>query len=292
MRINDAFFIFTQYLLPQHFLSKIMHALTRCQIGWWKNLQIKGVIQHYGVNLADAVETNPKAYPSFNRFFTRALKTAARPIPDDANTIISPADGAISQIGTLDGTAILQAKGKSFSVVDLLGGDIERATPFIGGSFATIYLSPKDYHRLHMPYAGQLKEMVHVPGRLFSVNPTTTENVPNLFARNERVAAIFETEIGYMALVLVGAIFVASIETVWHGVVTPPSSHAIRTWDYTRNPIHLKRGEEMGRFNMGSTIIAFFSKNSVCWSEKLTDDSPVLMGQILGQITSSKPATI
>ena len=292
MRIKDAFFVFIQYLLPQHFLSKIMHVLTRCQTGWWKNLQIKGVIQHYGVNLADAVETNPKAYPSFNHFFTRALKTAARPIPEDANSIISPADGAISQIGALDDSAILQAKGKSFSALDLLGGDVERATPFIGGSFATIYLSPKDYHRLHMPYAGQLKEMVHVPGRLFSVNPTTTENVPNLFARNERVAAIFETEIGHMALVLVGAIFVSSIETVWHGVVTPPSSNAIRSWDYADNPIHLERGEEMGRFNMGSTIIVLFCKNSVCWLDKLNADSPLLMGEALGQTTPGKPATI
>ncbi len=283
MRIKDAFFVFAQYLLPQHFLSKIMHILTRCETRWWKNLQIKGVIQHYGVNLADAVETNPKSYPSFNHFFTRALKAAARPIPDDANTIISAADGAISQIGTLKQSAILQAKGKSFSVMDLLGGDIKRATAFIGGSFATIYLSPKDYHRLHMPYAGQLKEMIHVPGRLFSVNPTTTENVPNLFARNERVVAIFETEIGSMALVLIGAIFVASIETVWHGVVTPPSSNTIRTWDYTDNPIHLERGAEMGRFNMGSTIIALFCKNSICWSEELNADSPILMGQSLGQ---------
>lgn len=292
MRIKDAFFVFTQYLLPQHFLSKIMHRLTRCQTEWWKNLQIKGVIQHYGVNLADAVETNPKAYPSFNHFFTRALKTAARPIPEDSNTIISPADGSISQIGVLEDTAILQAKGKSFSVLELLGGDIERATPFIGGCFATIYLSPKDYHRLHMPYTGRLIEMAHIPGRLFSVNPTTTENIPNLFAGNERVAAIFETEIGCMALVLVGAIFVASIETVWHGLVTPPSSTTIRTWDYTNESINLERGEEMGRFNMGSTIIVLFCKNSICWSDKLNADSPILMGQILAQITPTNPATL
>lgn len=244
-------------------------------------MQIRGVIKIYGVDLSDSLEPDPESYPSFNHFFTRALNPSARPIAQDAGAVVSPADGAVSQLGTIDDTAIFQAKGKTFSLLDLLGNRSDWAQSFIGGSFATIYLSPKDYHRLHMPLGGKLMEMVHIPGRLFSVNPVTTENIPNLFARNERVIALFDTRVGAMALVLVGAIFVSSIETVWHGVVTPPSASRIQNWEYQDQDLSFDQGTEMGRFNMGSTIIVLFPKDRITWSEELKDGSAIRMGQLL-----------
>ena len=286
MKFKDACFIVMQHVLPQHFLSRVMHFFTRIQISWWKNLQIQSIVKIYAVDLTEAVDTNPKNYPSFNHFFTRALKQTARPITNDPRAIISPADGMLSQLGLIDDSAIFQAKGKTFSVVDLLGGEPDRAKPFIGGNFATIYLSPKDYHRLHMPLDGKLREMIHIPGRLFSVSPVTTEHIPNLFARNERVVALFETEVGPVALVLVGAIFVSSIETVWHGVVTPPSATNPRIWNYCDQDIVLNKGDEMGRFNMGSTIVVLFPKNRIHWSAQLRANSSVLVGQLLARTTA------
>lgn len=276
-------FSLIQYPLPHHALSRVMHHLTRCENRAWKNAFIKNIVRIYGVDLSEALEPNPEAYPSFNAFFTRTLRPDARPLCADAGALLCPADGAVSQIGDIAADRILQAKGKHFSATELLGGDAERAKPFENGKFATIYLSPRDYHRLHMPLTGTLREMVHVPGRLFSVNNATADNVPNLFARNERVAAIFDTEAGPMALVLVGAIFVASIETVWHGVVTPPAGQSVQTWDYRQSPMTLNRGEEMGRFNMGSTIIVLFGENAVEW-EALGPGAKVRMGENLGRV--------
>jgi phosphatidylserine decarboxylase len=278
-------FSLIQYPLPHHALSRVMHRLTRCENRAWKNAFIKNIVRVYGVDLSEALEPNPEAYPSFNAFFTRALRPDARPLCADTGTLLCPADGAISQIGDITAGRILQAKGKEFSATELLGGDAERARPFENGKFATIYLSPRDYHRLHMPLTGTLREMVHVPGRLFSVNNATADHVPNLFARNERVAALFDTEAGPMALVLVGAIFVASIETVWHGVVTPPAGRSVQTWDYRQSPMTLNRGEEMGRFNMGSTIIVLFGENAVEW-EALVPGATVRMGGKLGQVSA------
>jgi phosphatidylserine decarboxylase len=200
----------------------------------------------------------------------------------EKNAIACPADGAVSQAGRITEGNIFQAKGKSFTAADLLGGSAERAAPFNDGQFATIYLSPKDYHRLHMPLTGTLREMVHVPGRLFSVNKATTNSVPGLFARNERVAAIFDTEAGPMALVLVGAIFVSSIETVWHGVVTPPTVSSVQTWRYENNAPTLNIGEEMGRFNMGSTIIVLFGKDKAQWLDGFKADKYVKLGELIG----------
>lgn len=245
---------------------------------------IKTVIRHFGVNMKEALKPKPEAYPTFNHFFTRKLKPGVRPIDDEKGAVVSPADGAVSQVGKIDGAKVFQAKGKTFSVVDLLGGSVERAKPFVDGDFATIYLSPKDYHRLHMPLAGKLKEMVHVPGRLFSVNAATTRSVSGLFARNERVVAIFDTEAGPMVLVLVGAIFVSSIETVWHGVVTPPSAPNVQSWHYDKKPVILQKGEEMGRFNMGSTIIVLFGKGKVSWEDALRKDTKVKVGRGIGKI--------
>lgn len=276
--------VLLQYLIPQHTLSIWMSKLTHCETRWFKNLFIKQIIKQYGVNMDEALIGDIKQFKSFNDFFTRELKPDARPISSVVDAIVSPADGVVSQAGNITQGDIIQAKGKTFTVKELLGGSEERAAAFNDGIFTTIYLSPKDYHRLHMPLNGTLKEMVHVPGKLFSVNAATTEAVPRLFARNERVCCIFDTEIGEMALILVGAIFVSSVETVWHGVVTPPTLTEVRNWLYTENVPTLAKGEEMGRFNMGSTIIVLFSKDAAQWQQDLTANQAVKLGEMIGTI--------
>ena len=282
MTFKEALTTLPQYILPHHALSKMMSKLTHCENKAWKNLFIKQIIKHYRVNMNEALEQDINAFKSFNDFFTRELKPGSRPLTEEHNAIACPADGAVSQAGHISDGTIFQAKGKSFTAIDLLGGDSERAEPFNNGVFTTIYLSPKDYHRLHMPLTGTLREMVHIPGRLFSVNTATTNSVPGLFARNERVVAIFDTEAGPMALVLVGAIYVSSIETVWHGVVTPPSINSVRNWQYQENAPALKIGEEMGRFNMGSTIIVLFGKDKAEWASDFTADKVVKLGEKIG----------
>lgn len=284
MNIKDLLTVLPQYLLPHHTLSKWMSYFTHCETTWFKNLLIQQIIKIYGVNMAEAAEENINQFASFNHFFTRSLKTGARPITELPNGIACPADGAVSQAGRIVADTIFQAKGKSFTATELLGGDAERAKPFLDGSFTTIYLSPKDYHRLHMPLAGTLKEMIHVPGRLFSVNETTTNSVDGLFARNERVVCLFDTDAGPMALILVGAIFVSSIETVWHGVVTPPTISKVRSWHYFENAPQLAKGEEMGRFNMGSTIIVLFGKEAVNWEEGFCAGKGVKLGEMIGKM--------
>jgi phosphatidylserine decarboxylase len=284
MNFKDALTTLPQYALPQHALSKLMSFLTHSENKALKNFMIAQVIKHYGVNMEEAKDQNLDAFKSFNHFFTRELKLDVRSLADGKDTIVSPADGSVSQAGKIMGGKIFQAKGMSFTAVDLLGGDAKRAKPFEEGEFATIYLSPKDYHRLHMPLTGTLKEMVHIPGKLFSVNTATTRSVPGLFARNERVAAIFDTEIGPMALVLVGAIFVSSIETVWHGVVTPPTAPSVKIWNYEHQPISLNKGEEMGRFNMGSTIIILFGKDKVLWNSSFKADQVVRLREDIGKL--------
>lgn len=284
MNLRDALVSLPQYALPHHPLSRVMHHLTRCENQVWKDAFIKNIIRIYGVDMNEALEPDPSAYPSFNAFFTRPLKPEARPLCPEPDALLCPADGAISQLGRITDDRIIQAKGKTFSATELLGGDPARGADFRDGHFATIYLSPRDYHRLHMPLAGTLREMIHIPGRLFSVNAATTRFVPNLFARNERVAALFDTEAGPMALVLVGAIFVASIETVWHGVVTPPTAPGIRTWEYSEDAPRFEKGAEMGRFNMGSTIVVLFGKDAVNWQASLEPGEKVSMGQRLGSV--------
>ncbi len=283
MNIKEALTTLPQYILPHHALSGMMSVLTHSENKVWKNLFIRQIIRHYGVNMDEALEPDINAYKSFNHFFTRELDPNARPLTSEKRAVASPADGAVSQSGHIADGQIFQAKGKSFTAADLLGGSAERAEPFNNGVFSTIYLSPKDYHRLHMPLTGTLKEMVHIPGRLFSVNTATTHSVPGLFARNERVAAIFDTEAGPMALVLVGAIFVSSIETVWHGVVSPPTISSVQSWHYQENAPVLKMGEEMGRFNMGSTIIVLFGKDKVQWNDDFKADKLVNLGEVIGR---------
>jgi phosphatidylserine decarboxylase len=279
MTLKNTLVELSQTLLPHHALSQFVSKFTHCENVTWKNFLTRQIIQRYGVNMDEASTSDLNAFKSFNEFFTRELKSGARPLTTEKGAIASPADGVVSQAGKITNGDIFQAKGKSFTVTDLLGGDAERAATFNDGEFTTIYLSPKDYHRLHMPISGTLREMVHVPGRLFSVNGATTEAVNGLFAKNERVVAIFDTEIGQMALVLVGAIFVSSIETVWHGVVTPPSIKSVRNWKYETDAPSLKMGDEMGRFNMGSTIIVLFEKDKMAWNADLSAGKAVKLGE-------------
>ncbi len=282
--MKQRLFIASQYLLPHHLLSRLIGCAAECRAGWFKNRLITWFAKQYQVNMSEAQVEDPTAYEHFNDFFTRALKEGARPLDPTPGAVLCPADGAVSQLGKIEHGRIFQAKGHSFSLVELLGGDTERAAAFMGGEFATIYLSPKDYHRVHMPLAGTLREMVYVPGRLFSVNQITAENVPELFARNERVVCLFDTERGPMAVVLVGAMIVASIETAWAGLVTPPKRNlkTVRYDEAARAPVELDKGAEMGRFKLGSTAIVLFGPEQVCWAEQLGAGSVVQMGQSLG----------
>lgn len=288
MTFKKRFFIIIQYLIPQHLLSRLVGSLADCEVVWIKNKLIGCFIDRYQVDMSEAVAESYHEYKSFNDFFTRPLKEKARPLDLDADSVISPADGAISEIGVITNGRILQAKGHDYSLVDLLGGDTERASSFVNGSFATVYLSPRDYHRVHMPVTGTLKEMIYVPGQLFSVNQTTAENVSGLFARNERVVCIFDTAYGKMAVVLVGAMIVASIETVWAGLVTPPK-RVIKVTQYdesSRKPIVLEKGDELGRFKLGSTAIVIFEQGMVDWAVDIERLSVTRVGQRLGNISA------
>ena len=276
-----SLFITFQHIVPQHLLSRGVGRLAASENTLVKNTFIKNFAAKYQVNMAEALEENPLAYKSFNDFFTRALKPNARPIATDSKAIISPADGAISQIGAITADKIFQAKGHDYSVTTLLGGNEQRAAAFVGGQFATVYLSPKDYHRVHMPFMGKLTQMIYVPGDLFSVNTTTAENVPNLFARNERVVCLFDTEVGQMAVVLVGAMIVAGIATAWAGNLAPQGKNVITT-NYDGS-ITLKKGDELGRFYLGSTAIVLFGANVMQWRDGLSATNPVRMGEAMGR---------
>ena len=280
-------FVNLQYCLPHHLISRIVGYVAQCENQMIKKQFIHRFAKHYQVNMDEAEQSNLDEYPNFNAFFTRALMTSARPIDSHTDRVISPADGVISQIGKISSGEIIQAKGMHYSALSLLGGDAVDAEPFLNGDFATIYLAPKDYHRLHMPISGTLTKMIHIPGRLFSVNPTTADFVPNLFARNERIVAIFNTAIGPMALVLVGAMIVASIETIWHGIVTPPKISTIKHWNYTDKNIRLEKGAEMGRFRLGSTIIMLFPKNTVLWDSSMRPNQSIRMGSSTAKLITA-----
>lgn len=262
----DQLKITLQYILPKHLISRLVGYLAAAKLGFLSHALIKLFIKAYGINMAEAKHEHAEAYASFNEFFTRPLKDGVRPLVADANMLAHPVDGTVSQLGNIEGDQLIQAKGHYYSTEALLGGDKATAAPYENGKFACIYLAPKDYHRIHMPVDGVLREMIYVPGELFSVNPLTAENVPGLFARNERVVTIFDTPVGPMALVLVGATIVASIETVWAGTVTPPTGKEVFRWQYPAegaNAVHLKKGDEMGRFKLGSTVVLTFAKDSV-----------------------------
>ncbi len=273
------------YPLPHHLVSRAVFWLTRRQSPL-TTFAIKRFASAFNVNMDDAVTPELSGYATFNAFFTRALKPDARPIAEGHDEIASPADGRISAIGQIEDGQLFQAKGRQYSTLDLLGGDSASAKRLANGSFTTIYLSPRDYHRLHMPLNGKLISQTHVPGRLFSVAPHTVRSLDKLFARNERVIAQFETDNGLMALVLVGAINVAAIETVWGGLITPPKGKTISRLDYNGDDaLTLSKGEEMGRFNMGSTIIVLM-ENRVKWRLDMFEDDAVRMGQYLGNTLS------
>lgn len=278
-------FIAFQYLVPQHLLSRLVGKIAASEIYWVKNLFITQFIKKFGINMQEAKYKKADDFPTFNDFFTRELEEDAREFNEQEGGILSPADGAVSQLGAIEEGRIFQAKGQDFSLLELLGGDEALSEEFADGVFNTIYLSPKDYHRVHMPTTGTLRKMIYVPGDLFSVNQTTAENVPRLFARNERAVAIFDTQHGPMAMVLVGAMIVAAIETVWAGQITP-ASRKIKVNEYTNNqPIELEKGAEMGRFLLGSTVVLCFAKDSIQWLDELTAESPLKVGEIIANKT-------
>lgn len=272
-----------QYILPQHFLSRIVYALMRCETVWVKNLLIRLISRLAGINYAEALSPDPADYASFNAWFTRALKPGARFIDPDPHALLSPCDGRISETGVLRENRILQAKGKDYSLQDLLAND-PVCQQLAGGYFSTIYLSPKDYHRIHMPLSGRLQRMIHVPGRLFSVAPYTVRQVPRLFARNERVISIFDTDAGPLVMVLVGAMLVSSTETVWAGEVTPAKNKDVSVKDYRDAAIKLAKGDEMGRFNMGSTVIMLLPPGALKGLADLGAGDAVQLGQKLGDV--------
>ena len=279
----DRLFAALQYPLPHHFLSGLVYRLMRIRFKPVKNLLITIVGGLAGVDWSEAARQDLADYEHFNDFFTRELSDGARPVDPDPNSFVSPSDGRISQCGRITSGRILQAKGQHYSVRALLAGD-PSTDAFLNGYFQTVYLSPRDYHRVHMPAYGTLQRMIHVPGRAFSVSPGTVRSVPGLFTRNERVVSIFENEHGPMAVVMVGAMLVSSMDTAWSGTVTPPRARRVQVGDWSRREIRLEKGQEMGRFNMGSTVIVLLPAVAVAAVEHLEPDQPVLMGQRFGTL--------
>jgi phosphatidylserine decarboxylase len=279
--MSDRLDVLPQYLLPKRGLTRFAGLVANAQRGTRTTRLIRWFINRYGVNMDEAANPDPASYATFNEFFTRPLKPGARPLADA--DFVSPVDGAISQCGPITGDQVFQAKGHAYSTTALLGGDAERAQVYENGSFATLYLSPRDYHRIHMPCAGRLVRMVYVPGDLFSVNPVTARGVPGLFARNERVVCHFESGFGPFVLVLVGATIVGSMATVWHGVVNPPRLANIRIWNYAgEESVHLEKGAEMGRFLLGSTVVLLFPRGVIRMNPAWLPAGAIRMGEIMG----------
>lgn len=289
--MNEHTFVALQHALPKHALTVLAGAVARAQGGKWTHALIRWFVGKYQVNMDEAAQPDITQYASFNDFFTRALKPGARPLADAA--FVCPVDGAISQLGHIEGDQIFQAKGHRYSTQALVGGDAALAAQFQDGEFATIYLSPKDYHRIHMPSSGRLRRMMHVPGDLFSVNPATARGVPGLFARNERVVCVFDMPAASGAvpqqfvLVLVGATIVGSMATPWHGVVNPPRPGTVREWTYDDPKLSLKQGEEMGRFLLGSTVVLLWPKNTIALSAAWEAGQGVRLGEKMGDATAS-----
>ena len=279
--MSDRLAVLPQYLLPKQALTSLAGKLAGARAGGMTTAAIRWFVKRYGVNMAEAVDPDLTSYATFNDFFTRRLKVGARPLA--TATYLCPVDGAISQFGSIERDQIFQAKGHSYSTTTLIGGDETLARRFENGSFATLYLSPRDYHRIHMPCAGRLLSMIHVPGALFSVNPTTARGVPGLFARNERVVCVFEDDDGQpFVLVLVGATIVGSMATVWHGVVNPPRPGRLRQWTYRPGEVSLAKGEEMGRFLLGSTVVMLFPQGRLVFNPAWAPACPIRMGEAMG----------
>ncbi len=282
--MSDRLAVLPQYLLPKRALTTLAGKLASAQLGGLTTAAIHRFVARYNVNMAEAANPDITSYASFNDFFTRALKPGARPLA--ATDLVCPVDGAISQFGPLDKDQIFQAKGHHYSTTALVGGDATLAARFEHGHFATLYLSPRDYHRIHMPCAGRLTRMVHVPGDLFSVNPTTARGVPGLFARNERVVCVFESDHGPFVLVLVGATIVGSMATVWHGQVNPPRTGQLRQWDYAPGTVSLQQGEEMGRFLLGSTVVMLFPQGPLQFNPDWAPARPIQLGEAMARRVS------
>ncbi|MBI2727627.1 MAG: phosphatidylserine decarboxylase [Polaromonas sp.] len=280
--MSDRSAVLPQYLFPKQALTSFAGWVASKERGWVTTEIIRRFVAKYDVNMGEALDSDIASYKSFNDFFTRALKPGARPI---ANAdLISPVDGAISQFGRIERDQIFQAKGHSYSTTALVGGDAALGAQYQDGSFATLYLSPRDYHRIHMPCDGRLVRMIYVPGDLFSVNPVTARGVPGLFARNERVVCVFESPRGPFVLVLVGATIVGSMATVWHGVVNPPRGRGVRTWDYPDEPtsaIHIRQGDEMGRFLLGSTVVMLFPKGPLSFNPEWAPGRSIRLGEAM-----------
>jgi phosphatidylserine decarboxylase len=273
-----------QYLLPKRLLTQLMGKLADLHGGALTHAVVRKFVAHYRVDMAEAADPRIESYPSFNEFFTRPLRDGVRPIA--STPFVCPVDAAISQFGPIEHDQIFQAKGHSYSTRALVGGDQSLAHQFDHGHFATLYLAPKDYHRIHMPCEGRLKRMIYVPGDLFSVNPLTARHVPSLFARNERVVCVFDTPYGPFINVLVGATIVGSVATVWHGVVNPPRTRDIREWRYDDQDITLAKGAEMGRFLLGSTVVMLFPKNVVTFTADWAPTRPVRLGEPMATVVS------
>ncbi|ANP74956.1 phosphatidylserine decarboxylase [Vibrio crassostreae 9CS106] len=280
-----------QYWIPQHGLTRLVGKLASAKAGGLTTAIINWFIKQYNVNMDEALHSDPKHFKTFNEFFVRELKEGMRPIAEGESVIVHPADARVSQFGPITDGQLIQAKGHNYSARELLGGDAALADEFKDGEFATLYLSPSDYHRVHMPCDGTLRQMIYVPGDLFSVNPLTAENVPNLFARNERVVCIFDTEFGPMAQVLVGATIVGSIEQVWAGTITPPRGNSVYKWDYPAQgdkAIILKKGEEMGRFKLGSTVINLFAKDAIKFDDTMQNGEKTVLGTPFAHIAGKE----
>lgn len=290
--LSDKVKIIFQYIMPKHAISRLVGKLAAAKMGWLTTKLIKLFIDAYGINMNEAKLKNASDFDTFNNFFTRELEEGARTIDGDENTICYPVDGAISQQGDIIDGQLIQAKGFNYSLSSLLGGDEKTAAPFQGGKFSCIYLAPKDYHRIHMPMAATLREMIYVPGELFSVNPLTAQNVPDLFARNERVVAIFDTEMGELAMVLVGATIVASIETTWAGTITPPAGKDIFRWQYPKDgadAITFNKGDEMGRFKLGSTVVSTFAPKMISkFAENAGPGSVTRLGELYATLNKGE----
>jgi len=284
--VSDRLAVLPQYLLPKQALTALMGRLAGARGDAMTTRVIRWFIERYHVDMAEAANPDPAAYATFNDFFTRALAPAARPLA--SADLVCPVDGAISQFGAIDGDALLQAKGHTYTVQALVGGDADLARPFLNGHFATLYLSPKDYHRIHMPCAGRLVRMIHVPGDLFSVNPTTARGVPGLFARNERVVCVFEGARGPFVQVLVGATIVGSMATVWHGVVNPPRPGRVRDWRYEGEEARaLPQGAEMGRFLLGSTVVLLFPRGPLAFNPAWAPGGAIRMGEAMAWFSAA-----
>ncbi len=279
--MSDRFAVLLQYLLPQKALTGFAGWCAASRATWWTHSVIPWFIKRYGVNMAEAADPDPRSYPTFNEFFTRALRPGARPLA--SADWVCPVDGAISQFGPINKDQIFQAKGHQYSTRALVGGDAQLAARFDDGHFATIYLSPRDYHRIHMPCDARLTRMIYVPGDLFSVNPVTARGVPGLFARNERVVCVFDTAHGPFIQVLVGATIVGSMATTWHGVVNPPRTPNVREWRYDDAPVALKQGDEMGRFLLGSTVVLLWPRDTLCFNPDWAPAGAVRMGELMGR---------